>query len=277
MKILDGKKVSEKIFSQLKEDVGKLSKTPRLEIFLVGNDFGSKKYVEMKKKRGEEIGVIVNVNSFNTEADSEEIIEKISEFNMDPDVTGIMVQLPLPHGLSEKEILEAIDPAKDVDGLTATNLGLLFQRNPYAIASATPLGIMLLLDEYDINLEGKNVVIINDTKVVGLPLSAMMLTRRATVTVCHDRTEDLEDITSKADILVSAVGKAKFVTDDMVKEGAVVIDVGISMGEDGKIAGDVDFEEVKEKASYIAPVPGGVGPMTVASLFRNLILSAQSE
>ncbi len=270
MTILDGKVVSEKILSQLKDTLEAQERSPRLEIILVGDDYGSKKYVEMKKKRGEEIGAQVNLNKYPVETSADEIVNKIAQLNLDREVSGIMVQLPLPEGIDESVVLEAIDPSKDVDGLTATNLGLLFQRNPLAIASATPLGILMLLDEYNIELEGKDVVIINDTKVIGLPLSALLLQRRATVTVCHDRTANLSEICASADILVSGVGKAGFVTENMVKDGAVVIDVGISMDSKGKLAGDVDFENVKEKCSYITPVPGGVGPMTVASLFLNL-------
>ena len=275
MTLLDGKKTSERILAQLKEKIAGMERAPRLEIILVGDNAASRKYVGMKMKTGEQIGVEVNLNEMIEAPATEDVVHYIGQLNSDPEVSGLMVQLPLPEGIDTPAVLESIDPAKDVDGLTATNLGLLYQRNPLAIAAATPRGVMSLLDEYGVEIEGKDVVIMGPTPVVGLPLAAMMLARGETVTVCHDKTPDVRAATSMADILVSAVGKGHFIKQDWVKEGAAIVDVGLSPDESGKLIGDVDFEDVKGKCSFITPVHGGVGPMTVASLFANLVEISQ--
>ncbi len=272
MTILDGKKISQKIKEELKERVEKEGlQNRRLEIVLVGDDFGSVKYVQMKQKAAHYIGVKANINRLDATSSTESIVSLINSFNDNPDVHGIMIQLPLPEGIDSNKVLESINPKKDVDGLTATNLGLLYQKDKSAIASATPLGIMKLLDEYDIELSGKNVVIIGRSSVVGLPLCALLLAKDATVTVCHSKTEDIKDITKNADILVTSMGKGKSVDSEWIKDGVILIDVGIDEDSDGNIVGDVDFDSVKEKCSYITPVPGGVGPMTVVSLLDSLI------
>jgi methylenetetrahydrofolate dehydrogenase (NADP+)/methenyltetrahydrofolate cyclohydrolase len=270
MILLDGKKTSEIILGRLKETVSEMSEKPLLEVVIVGNDPASVKYVEMKRKAGERIGVDVKVNHLPEGSRTEEVVGMIREFSEQANVAGIMVQLPLPEGVDKVQVLEAISPQKDVDGLTRTNQELLSKGDPSAIAPATPLGIMELLKEYKVDVTGKNVVIINNSTVVGLPLGDMMTASGAQVTICHGKTENIPEKTVQADILVSGVGKAGMITADMVKDGAVVIDVGIDI-RDGKVMGDVDFENVKEKCSYITPVPGGVGPMTVASLLLNLV------
>jgi methylenetetrahydrofolate dehydrogenase (NADP+)/methenyltetrahydrofolate cyclohydrolase len=272
MILLDGKKTSEKILTQLKLDVLSMTQKPRLEVVLVGNDPASIKYVQMKKKAGEGIGIMVNTHHLKDDVTTERVVEMIRGFNEDSEVSGILVQLPLPQEIDKGQVLEAISPQKDVDGLTSTNQHLLEQGDPAAIAPATPKGIMELLKEYGISVSGKNVVIVNNSNIVGIPLGHMMRAAGANVTICYDQTENVPEKTREADILVSGVGKAGFITADMVKDGAVVVDVGISM-KDGKVSGDVDFENVKDKCSYITPVPGGVGPMTVASLLTNLIVS----
>lgn len=273
MTLLDGKKTSEKILDELKTSISKAAKKPRLEVILVGDDPASTKYVQMKQKAGERIGAVVNINHFDENIDTGEVISKIREFNESREVSGIMVQLPLPEEVDKIAVLEAINPSKDVDGLTSVNLDLLSKNEASAFGPATPLGIMALLDEYKIGVQGKKVVIVNGSNVVGIPLSYMMKTRGADVTVCDINTEDVPGKAVEADILVSGVGQGGFVTEAMVKEGAVVVDVGIDM-KDGKVTGDVDFENVKGKCSYITPVPGGVGPMTVVSLLTNLIKAA---
>jgi methylenetetrahydrofolate dehydrogenase (NADP+)/methenyltetrahydrofolate cyclohydrolase len=272
MILLDGKKTSEKILAQLKLDVLSMTQKPRLEVVLVGNDPASIKYVQMKKKAGEGVGITVNTHHLRDDVATEGIVEMIRGFNEDSEVSGILVQLPLPQGIDKDQVLEAISPQKDVDGLTLTNQHLLEQGDPSAIAPATPKGIMELQREYGIGVSGKNVVIVNNSNIVGIPLGHLMKAAGANVTICYDQTEKIPEKTREADILVSGVGQAGFITADMVKDGAVVIDVGIDM-KDGKVSGDVDFENVKDKCSYITPVPGGVGPMTVASLLSSLVSS----
>lgn len=277
MKILDGKKVSEEILQELESEVGKLldqgDRIPRLDIIIVGHDYASEKYVSIKKQKGEKLGLKIEVHSFEDDVEDSEIKELIQRLNKDSLVDGIMVQLPLPKGsktFNTKGILETIDVSKDVDGLTYASLGAVWVQRE-SIGAATPTGIIKLLDEYDIDVTGKSAVVVGRSKIVGLPLAGMLARRNATVTLAHSQSENLADICSKADILAVGIGKPKYINTDYVKEGAVVIDIGINRDYEGNLVGDVDFEEVKDKCEYITPVPGGVGPMTIASLFSNLI------
>ena len=270
MILLDGKALSLKILEDLKKEVETLEKIPHLAVILVGDDTASQIYVNNKKKTAEKIGVKSTVFLYDKSVSQDELISKIKELNADEDITGILVQLPLPNQIKANEILEIISPQKDVDGFTTFNSGRLFAGLEPYYYPCTPKGIIRLLDEYNIDLEGKNVVIVGRSNIVGKPLAHLMLKRNATVTLCHSKTQNLEEITKTADILVSAVGK-KVIRNLNVKESAVVIDVGISRTEDGKLTGDVDFEAVKGKTLAITPVPGGIGPMTIASLMDNLV------
>src|SRR3989344_2401399 len=268
-KILDGKKVAQKVFDSLRKEISSRDPKPRLAIIRVGDNPASKIYTSLKKKRSEEIGIDTEIYSFQENINEKDLLSRIKEKEAISE--GIIVQLPLPRNLDEKKILNAIDPQKVVDSFTAVKLGKLLQREE-KLVPATPKGIIRLLEEYNLSLEGKRVVIVNRSVIVGKPLVALLLNRGATVTICHSQTKNVAEHTRNADVLISAVGKSKFITSEMVKEGAVVIDVGISK-EEGRIVGDVDFEEVLNKASYITPVPGGVGPMTVAMLLENVMLA----
>lgn len=270
MIILDGKKLSQKILSDLSQEISQHKSKPRLDIILVGNDLASFKYVENKNKRAKEIGITGEIHHFAEFSKTEEIIQKISELNSNPNVNGIMVQLPLPPQINQSKVLNSINFQKDVDGLTAVNLGLLFQKHPHAFVPATPFGIMKLLEEYNIDLFGKNAVIIGRSPIVGIPLTALLLNQNATVTVCHSKTKDLSEITKKADIIISAISKPNFINSDYVKTGAVLVDVSTNIDPlTNKTTGDVNFDSVSKIASYVSPVPGGVGPMTIASLLEN--------
>lgn len=276
MQLLDGKSISEtklmQISSNVTQKMQNIGKAPRMDILIAGDDFASKKYVEMKRSRAERAGIKSVVHDFPGDVDERELIVRILELNDYDDVDGLMVQLPLPDRGVEEAVLEVIDPDKDIDGMTSENLGLLFQNSSEAIAPATPLGIMMLLKEYEIDLVGKNAVVIGRSKIVGKPMAAMLMNEDCTVTVAHSKTSNLKELCQNADILIASAGKAKMVSADMVKQGCVVVDVGIHKDEkSGKLVGDVDFDVVKEKASYITPVPGGVGPMTIAALLQNTI------
>lgn len=271
--LLDGKKTSEKILADIELKLSRFEnvRAPRLDIFLIGDDFGSKRYVEMKKKVAERLGFSLNIHEYGVDSKVGEVLVDLEEVNSNENVDGCMVQLPLPEGWNSTEILNEIAVDKDVDGLTSASLGLLAVGDSSAFAPATPKGIMMLLDEYAIELEGKHVVIIGKSQVVGLPLSLMMMNRDATVTVCHIKTVGLEEICRTADVLISATGVAGLVNEKFIKPEVVVVDVGISMGADGKLAGDVNFKAVADLVSYITPVPGGVGPMTIAALMGNVL------
>ena len=271
MTILDGKQTALKISERIKKEIQKCSRKPRLDIFLVGNDFGSQKYVEMKLKKAQELGIQCNVHSFDENTTQEELIKLIQELNQDSNVNGVMVQLPLPKHINESNILEKISPSKDIDGLTSVNLGKLFKNDPLAIAPATAKGVLELLKEYDIKIDGKDAVVIGRSDIVGLPVAALLQNENATVTVCHSHTPNIKEVCKMADILVVAIGKPEYIDKEYVKEGAVVIDVGTNKNEEGKLVGDVNFESVKDVVSYITPVPGGVGPMTIVCLLSNLI------
>lgn len=268
--ILDGKMLRDKIFESLKAKLDKMQQKPTLAVILVGENPASQIYVRNKKKTAEKLGINSLSIEYPSNISEEELLNKIKELNFDEKVTAILVQLPLPAHINKNRIIDAILPQKDVDGLTPYNLGKLFSGEEPYVYPCTPKGILLLLDEYNIKLEGKNIVVVGRSNLVGKPVAQMLLKRNATVTMCHSHTQNLSEITKTADIIVSAVGK-KVIGEKMLKSDCVVIDVGIFRDENGKISGDVDFENVSKTAAYISPVPGGVGPMTIASLMLNTV------
>ncbi len=272
--ILDGKSLSQKIREGIKKEVESFLasgyRQPGLAVVLVGDDPASEVYVKNKIRACEKVGIRSFSYRLKASVMTEEVLELISELNAREDVDGILIQLPLPKHIRQEEVISSISPEKDVDGFHPINMGRLLARMEDGFIPCTPLGIDLMLREYGIELKGRDVVIVGEGFIVGRPLTLLMLWRGATVTVCHIYTRDLRSHTLKADVLISATGSAGLIKEDMVKEGAVVVDVGISrVG--GKIVGDVDFERVKEKASAITPVPGGVGPMTVTGLLLNTL------
>ena len=268
--IMDGKKLRDKILEELKIKLANLRLVPKLVVISVGDDPASTIYVNNKKKYAEKIGIEAIILKLPEDVTTDALLDRIDALNRDPAVTAILVQLPLPVHINKLDILSAILPEKDVDGFTPYNSGLLFSgAKPYAYP-ATPRGILRLLDEYNIELDGKHVVVVGRSNIVGKPLAQMMLNRNATVTVCHSHTKNLAEITKTADILVSAAG-GKIIEDNMLKSNCVVIDVGIFRDDNGKLRGDVNFETVSKIASHITPVPGGVGPMTIASLMLNTV------
>lgn len=268
--ILDGKMLRDKIFESLKAKLDKMQQKPTLAVILVGENPASQIYVRNKKKTAEKLGINSLSIEYPSDISEKELLNKIKELNSDEKVTAILVQLPLPVHINKNRIIDAILPQKDVDGLTTYNLGKLFSGEEPYVYPCTPKGILLLLDEYNIKLEGKNIVVVGRSNLVGKPVAQMLLKRNATVTMCHSHTKNLSEITKTADIIVSAVGK-KVIGEKMLKSDCVVIDVGIFRDENGKISGDVDFENVSKTAAYISPVPGGVGPMTIASLMLNTV------
>ena len=268
--ILDGKKLRDELLEGLKAKLASYTVMPKLVVILAGDNPASQIYVNNKKKTAEKLGIVSEIINYPASVTETELLEKIEELNNDPTVTAILVQLPLPAHIDKTKIINAISPIKDVDGFTPENSGkLLASETPY-VYPCTPKGILLLLDKYGIELDGKHVVIVGRSNIVGKPLAVMMLNRNATVTVCHSHTKNLSEITKAADILVSAVGE-KLIEDNMVKINGVVVDVGIFKDETGKTRGDVDFANVSKKTSFISPVPGGVGPMTIASLMLNTV------
>ena len=274
--IIDGKKLANEIKQDLKkrvEDLKKKGIIPKLAIILVGEDPSSKIYINMKMISGKEVGIETELHKFPENFEEKELIELIQELNRDEKVHAILVQLPLPKHINENRVIEAISPEKDVDGLTSINMFRLLFKDEFLVP-CTPKGVIKMLDYHKIDLVGKNAVVVGRSKIVGKPIALMLLNRNATVTVCHSKTKDLKEHTKNADVLVVAVGKPKLIIKDMVKEGAVVIDVGINRVE-GKLCGDVDFENVKDVVSYITPVPGGVGPMTVAMVLENTLIAAE--
>ena len=268
-RIIDGKKMAEDIYTELKEEVKNLEDKPGLAVILVGDDPASLVYVRNKERACKRLGLNYRLMRFPQSADKNEILSTIESLNSDKEVNGIIVQMPLPEHLDPFEIVFAIDPLKDVDGLHPDNLGRLLSGKP-RIIPCTPLGIIELLKRENIDIRGKNAVIVGRSNLVGKPLFHLLLSLDATVTVCHSKTTDLKEETSRADILVCAAGVPKLISADMVKRGAIVIDVGINRVGD-KLVGDVDFENIVGIASAITPVPGGVGPMTVAMLMKNVI------
>jgi methylenetetrahydrofolate dehydrogenase (NADP+)/methenyltetrahydrofolate cyclohydrolase len=275
--IIDGKKIAEEIKKYLKERVEKLKKqgiNPTLAIILVGDRSDCKIYAKSKQRACDEIGIKSNLYTFPEGIREEKLIKFIEDLNFDDLIHGIIVEMPLPKDLNEKMILREISPMKDVDGLNPITIGNLSIGNEFLVP-ATPKGIIRLLEKMNIPVEGKEVVIVNNSNVVGKPLALLLTNRFATVTICHVKTKDLKEHTSKADILITAVGLPNLIKKDMVKKNAVVIDAGIKRVDD-KILGDVDFEKVKDVASYITPVPGGVGPMTVSMILENTLITAEN-
>lgn len=270
--IIDGKHVSQEIRKRVARETEELAKTgrrPGLATVLVGEDPASAVYVRNKNKACGEVGFRSFEHRLPADTKESELLKLIDDLNRNPDVNGILVQLPLPKQIDSNKVLQAIDPRKDVDGFHPINIGRLLTGDT-AFAPCTPAGIIELLDFYRIGIEGKNAVVVGRSNIVGKPAALLLLHRHATVTICHSRTRDLPAVTRSADLLVAAIGKPAFVTGDMIKEGAVVIDVGVNRV-DGKLVGDVLFEEAVKKASYITPVPGGVGPMTIAMLMDNTL------
>ena len=277
-KIIDGKLVSSAVKQRVAEGVAELRLkgiSVGLAVILVGEDPASKIYVANKKKACEDLGIISQEYLLPATATEEELLALIETLNNEPSINGILCQLPLPKHLDEKTVINAIDPRKDVDAFHPSNVGKIMIGD-YDFVPCTPAGVMELLKYYDIEAEGKTCVVIGRSNIVGKPMSMLLLHKNGTVTTCHSRTKNLAEVCKAADILVAAVGKAKFVTADMVKDGAVVVDVGMNRF-DGKLCGDVDFEAVSEKASYITPVPGGVGPMTIAMLMQNTLTAAKKQ
>ena len=275
MILIDGKVVSNKIKSELKRKMNTLLKKPSLAVIRIGEDEASKIYINLKRKMCEELGINFTEYHLKENVEQEDLLGLIHKLNADDEITAILLQSPIPYHLNIIEAFKAISPDKDVDGFNPVNVGKLAigQR---AFAPCTPLGVMRLLEEYNIEVEGKNCVVVGRSNIVGRPMAQLLINANGTVTVCHSKTENLKEITQNADILVVAIGKPGYITADMVKENAVVVDVGINrLSNSKKIIGDVDFENVKDKCSYITPVPGGVGPMTIITLMENVIKTAE--
>lgn len=276
--IIDGKELAKNIREGLKAEVKELKSAdinPKLAVIMVGDDKASKVYVKNKSKACEDVGIEYEEYLLPEKTKMQELLELIDKLNNDETVHGILVQSPLPKGLDANEAFKAISPKKDVDGFNPVNVGKL-SLNQDCFVSCTPYGIIKMLENYNISIEGAHAVIIGRSNIVGKPLAKCLLNKNATVTVCHSKTKNLKEMTKQADILIAAIGKAKFITADMVKEGAAVIDVGINRTENG-LVGDTDFDNIKEKASFITPVPGGVGPMTIAMLMTNVIKAAKQQ
>ena len=278
--LIDGKFVSKSEREKIKADIEKFEQengyAPGLAVILVGDDAASAVYVRNKHKACAEVGIKSYQIILPKETTEEELLAKIEELNLNPQVNGILVQLPLPKHIDEEKIIKTISELKDVDAFHPSNVGKIMIGN-YDFLPCTPAGIMTMLDYYNINVAGKNCVVIGRSNIVGKPMSMLLLERNGTVTICHSKTQDLKKKASEADILVVAIGRPKFVTADYVKEGAVIIDVGINRTEDGMLVGDVDFENVASKASFITPVPGGVGPMTITTLLKNTLKAANLQ
>ena len=279
MKLLEGKKVAQALDETMTKRVEELKKkgvTPGLAVILVGDNSASAVYVRNKKRRAEKLGIDFQLIHFDATVTEDELLKKIDELNHDENVDGFIVQLPVPDHIDEDKVIEASDPRKDVDGFTPISVGNLWIGTPLT-KPATASGILMMLDHYDVDLDGKNVVIVGRSNIVGKPTAALMLDRNATVTITHSHTKNLKEITSKADVLVVAIGKAKFITKEYVKDQAIVVDVGMDRDENGKLCGDVDFDDVKQKAAMMTPVPGGVGPMTITALVDQVIELAEGR
>ena len=267
--LIDGKLVSKYFLDSLAIDIGKLEKKPSLAVIIVGDDPASKIYVSLKKKKSMDLGIDSQVIALPKETTQEELLNRIDVLNNDECVNAILVQLPLPSHIDKKAVLEKIAPLKDVDCFHPYNAGQIATGNKSYVYPCTPNGILRLLDFYHISVEAKNVVVVGRSNIVGRPMAQMLVNKNATVTICHSKTKNLGEITSAADILICAVGQRNLITAEMVKDGAVVVDVGMNRDDNGMLCGDVDFENVSKKTSYITPVPGGVGPMTICSLMLN--------
>ena len=280
MQIIDGKKVSALVKEKVRLETLELIKnhgvTPGLAVVIVGDDPASRVYVNNKKKACELVGFKSEEYALPAETTQEELLALVDKLNQKDDVNGILVQLPLPAHLDDKAVIERISPEKDVDAFHAANVGKIML-GEYDFLPCTPAGVMEMLHTYDISVDGKECVVIGRSNIVGKPMGMLLLHENGTVTICHSHTENLSEVCRRADILVAAVGIPKFVKADMVKEGAVVIDVGMDRDENGKLCGDVDFENVKDKCSFITPVPGGVGPMTIATLMKNTIKACKLQ
>lgn len=277
--LIDGKKVAKKIKDELKIEVESLKENginPKLAVIMVGNNQASQVYVKNKSKACEKVGIDFEEFLFEENISEEKLLETIEKLNNDDSIHGILLQSPVPNHIDINKAFSKINPSKDVDGFNPVNIGNLTIGEDSFI-SCTPYGIIKMLEEYNIDVEGKNAVILGRSNIVGKPMIQCMLNKNATVTVCHSKTKDISQITQNADILISAIGKPNFVKEDMVKNGAVVIDVGINRMDNGTIVGDVDFENVSPKTSYITPVPGGVGPMTIAMLLSNVVKAARNK
>ena len=277
--ILDGKAVSAKVKEEVKEEVESLKKqgvSVGLAVIIVGNNPASRTYVNNKKKACEAAGIVSEEYALPEETTQEELLALVEELNRKDSINGILCQLPLPKQLDEEAVIAAISEKKDVDAFSAVNVGHIMIGD-YTFLPCTPAGIMEILRHYNIDVAGKECVVIGRSNIVGKPMAMLLLHQNGTVTICHSKTKNLKDVTSRADILVAAVGIPHFVTADMVKDGAVVIDVGMDRDENGKLCGDVDFAAVEPKASYITPVPGGVGPMTIATLLKNTVTAAKQQ
>ncbi|MBN3860234.1 bifunctional methylenetetrahydrofolate dehydrogenase/methenyltetrahydrofolate cyclohydrolase FolD [Neisseriaceae bacterium PsAf] len=276
-KLIDGKLVSEKLLTSVKKKcdarIDKGLRAPCLAVVLVGDDPASAVYVRNKKKACEKVGIRSLSYEKNSKFTEHELLSLVQELNENDEVDGILVQLPLPSHIDENKIIEKIHPQKDVDGFHPYNIGRLAIKRPL-LRPCTPKGVMLMLEEYGIDVKGKNVTIVGQSNIVGRPIALEMLLKRATITICHTATKDLKAEVQRADIVVAGVGRPNLIKGDWIQEGAVVIDVGINRLENGKLCGDVEFEVAKERASYITPVPGGVGPMTIASLLDNTLIAA---
>lgn len=278
-KLIDGKVISAAVKAEVAKETEELKKqgvVPGLAVIIVGEDPASKVYVSNKEKACEQMGFASFKYALPEETTEEELLELVKKLNNDPAVNGILCQLPLPKHLNEELIINTIIPEKDVDAFHPQNVGKIMI-GEFDFLPCTPAGVMEMLSYENIDVNGKECVVIGRSNIVGKPMSMLLLHKNGTVTICHSRTKDLKEVCRRADILVAAVGRANFVTADMVKEGAVVIDVGINRLENGKLCGDVDFAEVEPKASYITPVPGGVGPMTIATLMKNTLTAAKKQ
>ena len=277
-RLIDGKALAQQVRDQLAiESAAVLAKTgvkPGLATILVGDDPASHQYVKSKQKACEAAGIYIDDHKLPTSTTQAELLSLIQKMNADPKIHGILVQLPLPKHIESRVVLEAVSPDKDADGFHPYNFGRLVEGNP-VFEACTPKGVIKMIESIGVGIEGKRAVVLGRSNIVGKPLALMLLQRNATVTICHSKTKDLPAVCREADLLLVAIGKAKFVTADMVKEGAVVIDVGTNRWTDGKLCGDVDFEPVSQKAGWISPVPGGVGPMTIAMLLANTVESAK--
>jgi methylenetetrahydrofolate dehydrogenase (NADP+)/methenyltetrahydrofolate cyclohydrolase len=274
--ILDGKKVSQRVKNELKDKVAKLKNNginPGLAVIIVGNDSASRVYVNNKKKACEYIGIRSEEYALPQETTEEELLALVDKLNKKDDIHGILCQLPLPKHINEEKILYAIDPRKDVDAFHPVNVGKIMIGD-FDFLPCTPAGVMDLIEESGIDLTGKECVVIGRSNIVGKPQAMLLLHKNATVTICHSKTRDLKEVCKRADVFVVAVGRAKMVDESYIKDGAVVIDVGMDRDENGKLCGDVDFDSACKKAGYITPVPGGVGPMTIATLMRNAVTAA---
>lgn len=279
MEIIDGKKLAKKIRGNLKIKCDELKEKgikPKFAVIMVGNDRASQIYVKNKSKACEEIGIEYEEHLLDENSSQRDLIKQIENLNNDKTIHGILLQSPIPEHLDINEAFKTILPEKDVDGFNPVNVGKLCL-NQETFVSCTPYGIIKMFEEYNIDLTGKDVTILGRSNIVGKPLAQCLLNKDATVTVCHSKTQNLEEITRQADILLVAIGKPEFVTAKMVKEGATVIDIGINRNEEGKLVGDVKFDEVSQKVQYISPVPGGVGPMTIAMLLNNVIKAAKQQ